>query len=211
MENNNANIRSDKFVYTFSDQIVIAKKNGKDQHKYLSQFPLEEGLEYLIIGTIHPNGLPNIDYFYGNVASLWNIMKQIYPTYSFNNPEEIREWQGDFKIGITDTVTQCQRKKDPVTDKDTARDSDLVLEDEDYNWALKDYILNNRKTLKRLLFTSGNGKNAAFKNFKKIMGKDFELVEPICTVLPSPSVIQLVHYLRVKMNNMAWCFHFMIF
>lgn len=181
MENKPSNINYEKFTYTSTDGIIITKKNGKDQHWYIQTYPLETGLEYLIIGTIHPNSKPEIDYYYGNVGSFWGILKSIYPSYHFDSINQIRKWQRDFNVGITDTIVQCKRKKE------TANDSDIILDEEDYNWALKEYILSNCKTLKRLLFTSGEGTNAAYKNFKKIMGSDFSFIEPLCSVLPSPS------------------------
>lgn len=181
MKNKSSNINYEKFTYTSMNGIIITKRNGKDQHRYIPTYPLETGMEYLIIGTIHPNSKPEIDYYYGNVGSFWDILKSIYPNYNFESTHQIREWQRDFSIEITDTIIQCKRKSE------TANDSDIIVEEEDYHWALKEYILSNRKTLKRLLFTSGEGTNAAYKNFKKIMGNDFLLIEPLCTVLPSPS------------------------
>jgi len=181
MKNNTVNNNYEKFTYTSLDDIIVTKKCGKDQHRYIPIYPLETGLEYLIVGTIHPNSKPEIDYYYGNVGSFWDILRSIYPSYHFDSTNQIRNWQRDFNVGITDTIIQCKRKNE------TANDSDIILDEEDYNWALKEYVLSNRNTLKRLLFTSGDGANAAYKNFKKIMGSDFLLIESLCTVLPSPS------------------------
>jgi G:T/U-mismatch repair DNA glycosylase len=184
-------INYDKFISDGSG-ITIIQNNGKEQHRYIPNYPLETGLEYLIIGTIHPNSKPIIDYYYGNVASFWKIIEVIYPTYSFDSPRKIRDWQSDFKIGITDTIIQCRRKKQ------TPLDSDLIVDDEDYNWALKDYVIDNCKSLKCFLFTSGEGKNAAYKNFKKIMGKEFEIVRNKCIVLPSPSGSSTLSFFKGK-------------
>jgi len=184
-------IEYEKFI---SDRngINILVKNGKEQHRYIKKYPLESGLEYLVIGTIHPSSTPIIDYYYGNVASFWKIIRLIYPTYAFDSPEHIRKWQTDFKIGITDTVGQCKRKAQ------TAYDNDLIIGEEDYNWGLHNYVIANKEKLKGLLFTSGEGKNAAYKNFKKIMGKDLELIHDKCIVLPSPSGSSTLSFFKGK-------------
>lgn len=180
-----------KFISNGSD-VTLLIKDGKEQHRYIKKFPLESELEYLVIGTIHPSSTPMIDYYYGNVASFWKIVKSIYPNYSFDSPEHIREWQNNFKIGMTDTVVQCRRKAQ------TAFDSDLIIDDEDYNWGLKNYIIANKEKLKGLLFTSGEGKNGAYKNFKKIMGNGFGLIQEKCIVLPSPSGSSTLSYFKGK-------------
>src|SRR5213083_1697362 len=120
----------------------------KEKHPFLGKYPLTKAYKYLVIGTMPPasqlrttaicNGKKTkqrdfeIEYFYGNVASFWKILKQIYPKNNFDSITNIQNWQEEYNIGITDTVRQC-RRKDPCSYKD----SDLILEWGDFNHELK--------------------------------------------------------------------------
>lgn len=171
----------------------------KEKHIFLEKYPLIKAYKYLIIGTIPPaRDLPlgvickekkkkqrkfTLDYFYGNAASFWKIMKELYPSSKFDNIENIQKWQEEYCIGITDTVRQCVRK-DPCSYKD----SDLILDWPDFNHSLKDYVLTHKDKIEKLIFTSGENYNNALSNFKIIMGHNFQLIaEKVISDLPSPS------------------------
>lgn len=171
----------------------------KEKHTYLEKYPLTKAYKYLVIGTMPPaRELPqgvickekkkkervfSIDYFYGNAASFWKIMKELYPSNKFDNISNIQKWQDEYSIGITDTVKQCKRK-DPCSYKD----SDLIIEWADFNHTLKDYVLNHKDKIEKLIFTSGENSNNALANFKNIMGDAYNLIaEKVVADLPSPS------------------------
>jgi len=66
--------------------------------------------------------------------------------------------------------------------------SDLILEFEDYNHNLKQYILENDDKISKILFTSSKGCNSAYETFKIIMGPDFNNIKAkLITNVPSPS------------------------
>ncbi len=147
--------------------------------------------KYLVLGTFPPaqkldnkkDRQFNVDYFYGNVASFWKIIQEIYPKNKFTDIQSIREWQEEYSIGISDTILSCKRKK-----PDSTKDSDLILELTDYNHELKTYILENEKFLEKIIFTSGYNCNNALYNFKIIMGADFvKFASKVVDNLPSPS------------------------
>jgi hypothetical protein len=171
----------------------------KGKHPYLDKYPLTKAYKYLVIGTIPPaKVLPageeckgkttfqrefTLDYFYGNAASFWKLLKEVYPESDFSTVEGIQVWQDAYCIEITDTIQQC-RRKDPCS----PRDSDLLLENEDYNHSLKSYVLAHQDDLEKLIFTSSKGQNNALANFKKIMGQDVESIgSKVVADLPSPS------------------------
>lgn len=171
----------------------------KEKHPYLDKYPLTKAYKYLVIGTMPPaSKLPpgvackekkkkqrvfTFDYYYGNVASFWKIMKQLYPNSKFDNISNIQKWQEEYCIGITDTVRQCKRK-DPCSYKD----SDLIIDWAGYNHSLKDYILTHKDKIEKLIFTSGENCNNALANFKIIMGNKFHLIaNKVVPDLPSPS------------------------
>lgn len=171
----------------------------KEKHPYLEIHPLTKAYKYLVIGTMPPaRELPpgtickkekkrqrnfKIDYYYGNVASFWKLMNQLYPSVKFDTIADIQKWQGEYSIGITDTVIQC-RRKDPCSYKD----SDLIIDWTDYNHQLKKYILTHKNYIEKLIFTSGENCNNALTNFKKIMGDQFQIIaNKVVSDLPSPS------------------------
>jgi hypothetical protein len=171
----------------------------KENHKYLERYPLTKAYKYLVIGTMPPaQELPpgvickekkknqrkfSIDYFYGNAASFWKIMKELYPSNKFDSIENIQKWQEEYCIGITDTIKRCKRK-DPCSYKD----SDLIIDWSDLNHSLKGYILNHKDKIDKLIFTSGENCNNALANFKIIMGNEFYLISgKVISDLPSPS------------------------
>ena len=164
---------------------------NKEKHPFVKKYPLNAKCKYLILGTFPPaqklddkkDRQFNVDYFYGNVASFWKIIQEIYPKNKFTDIVNIRKWQEEYSIGISDTILSCKRKK-----QNSTKDSDLILELTDYNHELKSYILENEKFLKKIIFTSGYNCNNALFNFKIIMGSDFvKIANKVVDNLPSPS------------------------
>ena len=137
------------------------KNKVKTSHQYLEKYPIAIKSEKLIVGTIHPHNHENftIPFFYGNVMSLWNILSEAFP-------EELRQplslpkiinFLNNRKIAVSDTIVACERANP------TALDSDITA------------IMLNRKIIQdiknsnisEILFTSGFGKNNAFRLFYK--------------------------------------------
>ena len=163
----------------------------KEIHPFVKKYPLQAKCKYLVLGTFPPaqkldskkDRLFTVDYFYGNVASFWKIIQEIYPKNTFTDIQNIRKWQEEYSIGISDTILSCKRKK-----QDSTNDSDLILEWTDYNHELKTYILNNEESIEKIIFTSGYNCNNALFNFKIIMGADFvKIASKVVDNLPSPS------------------------
>lgn len=128
-------------------------------HQYLDKYPILADSEKLIVGTIHPHDHNNflIPFFYGNVTSLWTILSEAFPT-DLKRPltlEGILLFLRNRKISVSDTITICDRKKP------TALDEDLIPVE--LNTKMIEDIRNSE--IKEILFTSGFGKNSAFKLF----------------------------------------------
>ena len=164
---------------------------NKEIHPFIKKYPLKVPCKYLVLGTFPPaqkldskkDRQFNVEYFYGNVASFWKIIQEIYSKNKFTDIQSIRKWQEEYGIGISDTILSCKRKK-----QDSTNDSDLILEWTDYNHELKTYILENEKFLEKIIFTSGYNCNNALFNFKIIMGDDFvKIANKVVDNLPSPS------------------------
>lgn len=187
-------------------QSSIAAMTPKEVHPFLDKYPLNKSYRHLLIGTIPPakevpidaickdkkasNRNFKLDYFYGNVGALWDILEKVYPSSLFKDIESIQEWQNQYSIGITDTVKYC-RRKDPCSSKDI----DLIVEWGDYNHSLKEYILANHNIIETLIFTSGENRNNALFNFKMIMGKEYDLVaRKVIPDLPPPSQTSNLSY-----------------
>ena len=128
-------------------------------HQYLDKYPISTESEKLIVGTIHPHDHSKfiIPFFYGNVTSLWTILSEAFPD-DLNQPltlEGILKFLKTKKISVSDTIRKCDRKNP------TALDKDLIPID------LNEQIIEDIKKSKisEILFTSGFGKNNAFKLF----------------------------------------------
>lgn len=178
----------------------------KEYHPYLHYFDASRVWSTLIIGTFPPNrevreGKNSLtDYFYGNKGSLWKILGSIYTEFDFERGtrkqlvEKMQTWQNQYNVGITDTLVSVSR-----TDIYSADDSDLVLDHEDYNHVLKDYILRNNDAITQIIFTSSKGCNSAFGTFKVIMGADLKTIKAtLVTDLPSPSGSSNVSLINVN-------------
>jgi hypothetical protein len=166
-----------------------------EKHPHLHLFDPDKKWKYLIIGTFPPDSAVRdkeklyIDYFYGNKGFLWKIIHDIYKVSGYNffkgnkeeNLTEIKRWQEDYCVGLSDTILSCSRKHPLSSD-----DSDLI--EIEYNYSLKKQVLDNVSHLEKLIFTSSLGKNSAFENFKLIMGEDIKrITDKLVTGLPSPS------------------------
>jgi len=128
-------------------------------HQYLEQYPIAPDSEKLIVGTIHPHYHDNflLPFFYGNVLSIWSILGEAFPQ-ELPKPltlEGIVKFLRDKKISVSDTVLSCERKNP------TALDQDLTCIE--LNRKIMDDIRNS--AINEVLFTSGFGKNNAFKLF----------------------------------------------
>lgn len=148
----------------------MGRKRGKDKlakhnqtmittHQYLDKYPVSADSEKLIVGTIHPHDHERfaIPFFYGNVTSLWNLLSDAFPD-DLKQPltlEGILAFLETKKISMSDTIRQCQRKKQ------TALDQDLIPIE--LNTQIKEDIRNSK--ISEILFTSSFGKNNAFKLF----------------------------------------------
>ncbi len=164
-----------------------------EPHPHLHLFDHARKWKYLIIGTFPPNSAVRdkiyIDYFYGNKGFLWRIIHDIYNDRGYDffagtmqqNIAEIKRWQDDYGVGLSDTILSCTRKHPLSSD-----DSDLL--NITYNIALKHYVLGNLSHLDKIIFTSTSGRNSAFENFRIIMGSDINKTQgKLITGLPSPS------------------------
>jgi|SRR5688572_3728996 len=164
-----------------------------EPHPHLHLFDTARKWKYLIIGTFPPNSAVRdkiyIDYFYGNKGFLWKIIHDIYSDRGYDffsgtmqqNIAEIKRWQDDYGVGLSDTILSCTRKHPMSSD-----DSDLT--NIQYNHGLKHYVLGNLSHIDKIIFTSTSGKNSAFENFRTIMGSDInKTLDKLITGLPSPS------------------------
>lgn len=139
--------------------------NMVTHHQYLNKYPISPNSEKLIVGTIHPHHHENflIPFFYGNKNSIWNILSDAFPN-ELEKPlshEGILNFLALRKIAMSDTILKCERKKSTALDKDLIP---IKL-----NTKLIDDIKNSN--INEILFTSGFGKNSAFRLFyQNILG-----------------------------------------
>lgn len=128
-------------------------------HQYIDKYPISADSEKLIVGTIHPHNHENFDiqFFYGNVTSLWTILSEAFPN-DLGKPltlDGILKFLKTKRISVSDTIRKCERKSPTALDKDL-----IPIE---LNEQIKEDIKNSK--IKEILFTSGFGKNNAFKLF----------------------------------------------
>lgn len=128
-------------------------------HQYLDKYPIANDSEKLIVGTIHPHDHESfaIPFFYGNVTSIWTILSEAFPN-DLQQPltlDGILKFLKSKKMSVSDTIRKCDRKNPTALDKDL-----IVIE---LNKQIKDDIRNSK--VSEILFTSGFGKNNAFKLF----------------------------------------------
>ena len=128
-------------------------------HQYLDKYPISRESKKLIVGTIHPHDHENfyLPFFYGNVLSIWTILSDAFPD-ELTQPltlDKILTFLKGRNISVSDTITICDRMNP------TALDEDLIPVE--LNKRIKDDIRNSE--IVEILFTSGFGKNNAFKLF----------------------------------------------
>src|SRR5687768_11418435 len=130
-----------------------------------------------------------IDYFYGNKGFLWKIIHDLYKEngYDFfsgsaeHNLQQIKMWQADYCVGLTDTIASCSRRHPLSSD-------DVELFEIEFNFSLRQYLLQHLQEIEKVIFTSSFGRNSAYENFKVIMGDDLSIIKDKLVVgLPSPS------------------------
>ena len=131
----------------------------RTKHQYLDKYPILRESKKLIVGTIHPHDHENfhLPFFYGNMLSIWTILSDAFPD-ELTQPltlDKILTFLKSKDISVSDTITICDRTTP------TALDEDLVPVE--LNKRLKEDIKNSE--IVEILFTSGFGKNNAFKLF----------------------------------------------
>ena len=129
------------------------------EHQYLDKYPIKTDSKKLIVGTIHPHNYNSftIPFFYGNTTSLWKILSEAFPD-ELSQPltlEGILKFLEEKKISVSDTIRKCRRENS------TALDKDLIPTE--LNNQILDDIKNSK--ISEILFTSGFGKNNAFRLF----------------------------------------------
>jgi len=129
------------------------------EHKFISEYPIKPKSKYLIIGTIHPHRTDNfvIDFFYGNMNSLWTILSESFPKMDFSSKENIIKRLDETETSISDIIKKCDR-----LDVFTTKDKDL------YNLCFNTDQLRNgimNSSISTIFLTSRFGKNNAAKLF----------------------------------------------
>lgn len=134
-------------------------------HQYVTKYPINHESEKLIVGTIHPHFHEKfrIPFYYGNVASLWNLLSDAFPE-EFRKPvnlKNILNFLDKKKISMSDTILKCHRKNA------SSFDNDLIPIELNYR-LIEDIKVTN---INHILFTSGFQKNSAFRLFyEEILG-----------------------------------------
>lgn len=130
-------------------------------HRYLDSYPCQPQKSKMILGTMHPHRVNdfNIDFYYGNVGSFWDILGNAFPQHDFSNLTSILQLLDHYHIWITDIISECDRVSEDVT-----ADEDL------YNIVLNTDAIYNAiitSNIDTIYFTSRFGKNNAAKLFCK--------------------------------------------
>jgi G:T/U-mismatch repair DNA glycosylase len=131
----------------------------KTLHQFVLKYPIRTESKKLILGTIHPHYTHDfeVQFFYGNKSSIWKILNEAFDN-EIGQPITVNgiiAFLNSRKISVSDTILECLRKNQ------TALDSDLIPEV--LNTNLIQEIKNS--DIDEILFTSGFGKNNAFKLF----------------------------------------------
>lgn len=129
------------------------------RHRHLDQYPISKDASKLIVGTIHPHNHDTfqLPFFYGNKNSIWEIFADAFPSL-LSRPltvDKILSFLKKKKIAVSDTIVACERQAS------TYLDNDLIPTE--LNTALVEQIKDSNIT--DIYFTSGFGKNNAFKLF----------------------------------------------
>jgi ribosomal protein S18 acetylase RimI-like enzyme len=135
------------------------------KHRYIKKYPIKKDDKHLILGTIHPHSTSELDFFYGNAKTFWDLLAQALGL-QFDNLDNILDFLKKHNIAISDMILQCCRQNETAT-----KDSEL------YNLVLnkniKEKILYSN--IETIYFTSAFGKNNAARLFFDL----FDLKEQI--------------------------------
>lgn len=142
-----------------ADRYIWAMEKIITRHLHLAKYPIDKAARKLIVGTIHPHNHETflIPFFYGNKNSIWEIFADAFPE-DLPKPitlEKVLHFLKKKKIAISDTIVECERQSSMYLDNDLIP---LKL-----NTGLLLQIKNAEIT--DVYFTSGFGKNSAFKLF----------------------------------------------
>lgn len=136
-------------------------------HNYIDRYPIRQNSTRLIIGTIHPHLIEafNIDFFYGNLGSFWDILSNAFPDRQFGSLDQIIGTLSHYNVSITDIIRQCDRKNEFVT-----ADSELynII---DNHQQIETGIVNSE--INTIFFTSRFGSNNAAKLFVDAFGINY--------------------------------------
>lgn len=148
------------------------------KHKYINENAVKRDDTSLILGTIHPHQTDDflIDFFYGNINSIWNILAESFPKYNFDSKENIKNTLQLNNVWISDIILECDRENEKVTQDKELKNLKLNVD------KIEESIKNSK--IKTIYFTSGFGKNNAAKlfcnyfNIKAELNKKREFIIP---------------------------------
>lgn len=128
-------------------------------HRYLDDNPVKPNDRALILGTIHPHRVERfqIDFFYGNRNSLWQILAAAFPHLSWDSPEMIRQTLANHQVWISDMIRECDRADENITADSKLQN--LILNTKQIENGLKS------APIEQIFFTSGFGRNGAARLF----------------------------------------------
>jgi ribosomal protein S18 acetylase RimI-like enzyme len=135
------------------------------KHRYIKKYPIKKDDKHLILGTIHPHSTSELDFFYGNAKTFWDLLAQALGL-QFDNLDNILDFLKKHNIAISDMILQCCRQNETAT-----KDSEL------YNLVLNKNIKKKilYSNIETIYFTSAFGKNNAARLFFDL----FDLKEQI--------------------------------
>jgi len=138
------------------------------KHQFITMVPFEKRYTSTIMGTIHPHTVAEfvIEFYYGNVGSLWNILSEAFRQLNFSTVESILKTLDQHGVWITDLVTECDRDDEKVTQDKKLRN--LKFNKDAIQIALKNSSIN------KIFFTSAFGKNNAAKLFTDLFQVDYK-------------------------------------
>lgn len=149
-------------------------------HSYVDNYPIGQNSNKLIIGTIHPHLIENfnIDFFYGNIGSFWDILSNAFPQRQFDNLDNIITTLDNYNVAITDIIRQCDRENKNIT-----ADSKLynII---DNGEQIHTGILNSQ--IDTIYFTSRFGKNNAARLFVDTFNIHYDL-DPLTSEFTIPA------------------------
>jgi len=138
------------------------------KHRYIKEYPIKKNDKYLILGTIHPHRISELDFFYGNAKTFWNILSEALEI-KLDSLDNILNFLKKHNIAISDMILECYRKDEAVTNDSELYN--LIL-----NKSIKNEILNS--DIETIFFTSAFGnKNNAAKLFFNIFGLKEQIPE----------------------------------